>query len=261
MAFPIKKTLFKVFGQRRYLKILNTAFFVMYDTGMLKKNDIYKYHYFVKYLINKDDTVIDIGANLGYYSKIFAGLTKEGGRLIAIEPVKPFYSLLTWRLRKYHHCISYNYALGLENKSITMSIPKEHGYLRTGLSHVSEENETEQQYYTFDAKMVIGSELLQSLSRIDYIKCDIEGYEEYVLPELKEIIRTRKPIVQVETSGTHEDVVMKLMAELNYRIYFVDKNKLVKFSPGTAIPHGDLLFIPESKEQQILEKLKKINKY
>ena len=261
MLVNFKKLIYRSLGQKAYLKILNTGFFSLYYSGVLKSNDIYKYHYFVKYLVKPGDTVIDIGANLGYFSKIFAGLTKNGGALVAIEPVKPFYEILTQVLRPYKQATCYNYALGFEEKTITMSVPNEYGYLRTGVSHVTGPGESAGENYTFEARMVRGSELLRPLSKIDYIKCDVEGYEGHVLPELKEILKTHTPMVQVETIGESREIIINLMIELGYHLFYVENNKLVKQDGQSETPIGDILFIHERKEESVLEKLKSISKY
>ena len=73
-----------------------------------------------------------------------------------------------------------------------------------------------------------GSSLLDNLQKIDYMKIDIEGYEEFVLPELAGILEKYKPILQIETWGTHKEVVFALMEKLSYTRYSVYKNKLVK---------------------------------
>ena len=96
------------------------------------------------------------------------------------------------------------------------------------------------------------------LTKLDYIKCDIEGYEEFVLPELKEVLVKFKPILQVETGGSQKDVVFNLMFDLGYVQYSVYKNKIVKdFS--NEIESGDYLFIHKSKEDSIIERMNKMN--
>lgn len=197
----IKKILYKFLNQATYLKSLHRAFFFLYDTGLLKKSEIYKYHYFVKKIINEGDFVVDIGANLGYFSKIFSRLVGKKGKVICVEPVKPFFNTLQCALKKKTNCMFYNYAFGTENKSTQMILPKTDGYLRTGLAHISANEYDKNEVYTFDVEVVKGSYILNDLPKINYIKCDIEGYEEYVLPELKEIIEKHKPILQVETWG------------------------------------------------------------
>jgi FkbM family methyltransferase len=247
----LKKVLYRTLGQSAYLKVLHVLFFVSYDSGFLKKNYIYKYHYFVRHLINKGDYIVDIGSNLGYFSRIFARLTGAGGKVICIEPVPPFFRTLKWAIKS-KNCVLHNKALGLENKRTTMSLPEVDGVFRTGLAHISSEATNDR--FTFEVDMVKGSTLLSSLPRIDYIKCDIEGYEEFVLPELKEIIAAHRPIIQVETWGTQQAVVFKLMSDLGYVRYGVYKNKIIKDLPQ-GLESGDDIFIHSSAENNLMEKL------
>jgi hypothetical protein len=153
----------------------------------------------------------------------------------------------------------YNYALGLENKKIEMVLPKMGGYLRTGLAHIPNDKPDPKNVYSFEVEMVRGSSLLNGLSKLNYIKCDIEGYEEYVLPELRDIIEKYRPILQVETWGTHKEKVFLLMQSLGYVQYGVYKNKLVK-NMTDDIEAGDYLFIHESSETEIIRNLKTINR-
>jgi FkbM family methyltransferase len=255
MTKLIKKVLYRLLGQANYLKTLHVSFFILYDLGLLKRNYLYKYHYFIKNIVNKGDCVVDIGANLGYFSKIFSKLVGSEGKVISIEPVKPFFDTLKWGLRKKLNCLLYNYALGLENKKIEMVLPIINGYFRTGLAHIATNRIDKEGSLSFETEMVKGSSLLNQLPKINYIKCDIEGYEEYVLPELKEIIEKQKPILQIETGGTHKIVVFNLMKELGYIQYSVYKNKLIRNFPD-EIEVGDYIFIHGSSEMKIVNNLK-----
>jgi FkbM family methyltransferase len=254
MTNIIKKILYRIFGFSNYLKILYVSFFVLYDLNILKHNYLYKYHYFVKNLINKGDYVVDIGANLGYFSRIFSRLVSSDGRVISIEPVKPFFDILVWGLKKKKNCIFYNKALGLENRKIELALPKINGFFRTGLAHVVVDHSERKDSFIFETEMVKGSELLNELPKLNYIKCDIEGYEEYVLQDLEKIIEKYKPVVQIETSGAPKIKVFELMEGLGYVRFTVYKNKIAKDIPDDIEP-GDYLFIHGSSEEEIFQRL------
>jgi len=68
----LKKQLFNQLSFEQYLKLLQRGYLFAYKTGFLRFSSAYNYHYHVKRFINKGDTVLDIGANLGYFSLLFA---------------------------------------------------------------------------------------------------------------------------------------------------------------------------------------------
>lgn len=241
MVNAIKKLIFKTVGEKQYLHTLHRLFFVAYRTGYLKSDPVYKYHYFVKNLIHPDDTIVDMGGNLGYFTKIFAGLVPKGN-VIAIEPVVPFFKTLQWATKDYKNVTLHNYALGTEEKNIRMSVPKDDGYLRTGLANVADGEKSENENYLFDVQMKRASIILSSLPKINYIKCDIEGYEEFVLPEIQDLLERHKPILQIETWGTHKKVVDDLMFKLGYDKYNLQGKELRKLPPDGS-EYGDYIFI------------------
>ncbi|ANI88089.1 hypothetical protein A9P82_01425 [Arachidicoccus ginsenosidimutans] len=253
----VKSILYKSLGQNAYLKLLHKSFFVLYDAGLLKNDEAYKFNYFVKNLVNEGDYVVDFGANLGYFAKIFSRLVGKRGKVICIEPVKPFFATLSWGLKSKKNCTLYNYALGTEEKTIEMVVPKMNGYLRTGLAHVPvNETYNANDNYTFEVEMRKGSELLKDLPRLDYLKCDIEGYEEYVLPEVKEILIKHKPTIQIETWGTHKDKVFELLEGIGYVPYGLTENKLTVVNNLRGGYDGDYLFIHNSRISEVLDKNK-----
>lgn len=225
------------------MKLLHKGFHISYSLGLLKNNRNYQFNYFIKRIIKQGDYVVDLGANLGYFAKTFSKLVGNSGKVICVEPVKPFFEVLKHSLGAKKHVVLYNYALGTERKFIKMFAPVMDGYLRTGLAHVSsDESEFEHEGCAFEVEMVKGSELLKDLPRLDYIKCDIEGYEEYVLPELEHIIEKYKPVIQVETAGTHKDKVFDLLLGIGYDVYRLASGKLSKDMNADTYS-SDYLFI------------------
>lgn len=243
----IKKLLYKILGQHQYLNVLSFLFPYMFKWGFLKNNKEYDFHYYVKKLIKPTDTVIDIGANLGYYSGIFAKLTANGGKLISIEPVLPFYNILYNTVKRFKHCKAYNFALGKEDKQVVLTIPGNFGYIRTGLASVSEVPLNNSADFKFPAEMKNAFPFVNQFSPINYIKCDIEGYESVVIPELKPIFEKQRPLLQIETSGNNKIIIQKMMEELGYTCYSLYQGKLVK-NLSDELHYGDYLFVPINSE-------------
>jgi len=247
----INKILYKTLSQRNYLKFLNSSFLSLYKLGLLKSNPKYHYHYFAKNLVAPGDTVIDLGANLGYYSNLFQQWVGPQGKLYAVEPVIPFNEILQWKLGHKKQVTILPYALGTEEKDITLVIPKNLSYLSTGLPNVYDSDthgNLEDYGFKFNAKMKKGSDLFKHLEKLDFVKCDIEGYEEYVLPELKEVLVKHKPIIQVETWGPHKKVVEDFLLGIGYNQYYLENEKLISAAAGHAEQVVDFIFIhPENK--------------
>ncbi len=246
-------------GLKGYLSLTRKAFAIGYDSNILKKNDSYKWHYFVKNLINNGDYVIDIGANLGYFSFLFQKLVGVNGHLYCVEPVAPFREQLEKFLQGKKNVTIYPYALGDEEKDeVMLGVPNEFqnlGYLRHGVTTLLHENETatEDKGFYFKSALKKGSQLFANIPRLDYIKCDIEGYETVVLPELKPLLVKHLPLIQVETWGIHLQPVYDFLTSINYTGYHLYDNKLKQLStiPKENWGASDILFVPTEKLNKI----------
>jgi FkbM family methyltransferase len=240
----IKKIIFKLLGINLYLKLLHKGFRYAYWSGLLKKDYIYKYHYFDYHFIREGDHILDIGANLGYYTTLFSKWVGQKGKVYAVEPVTPFFKTLQWATKKCENVVLYNYALGAEEKETMLITPGRFGYLRTGLAHVSENKEGNKvAEFTFKASMKKASTLFISLPRLDFVKCDIEGYEEVVLPEMKAVLQKFKPPVQVETWGDHKSNTELFLTGIGYEMYGLDNAVLRPIVQLTDKRFGDFIFI------------------
>jgi FkbM family methyltransferase len=250
MKKKIKAYIFRLLGEENYLKLLNRGFFFMYHTGLLRSDEEYKYHYFARQLISKGDTVVDIGANLGYYTKLFSGWVGDKGSVIAIEPVPLYNKIIRWTCRSRKNITLFPYALGTENKKVMLVTPDHFGYLRTGLPHIYDEkhNKSLSDYeFSFEAEMKKADELFGGFERIDYLKCDIEGYETVVIPEILPVLQRLRPTIQIETNGDNRPVIEKTLASVGYEKYFLTRTKLKKAVTGEQEPSGDLIFIHKDK--------------
>jgi FkbM family methyltransferase len=219
----------------------------LYKTGFLKSDPQFAWHYFARKLIRKGDVILDIGANLGYYSILFAQWTGPSGKVFSVEPVPVFNKIFWEKAKKYRNIVLYPYALGLEEKTVELVSSTREGYLRTGLFHIydaEKDGPIDQQEFKVEARMKIASVLFKDLDWIDYVKCDIEGYEYIVLSDMEEIIRKCKPTIQVEVN---DEKIFPLLNKLGYQVYKLYKNRLIRERQEKQLK-GDCIFIPSIRD-------------
>jgi len=244
MKARIKKFLYKLLGTKKYLHLLQRIFWFTYTNGLLKNREEFTYHYFVKNLIKPGDVVVDLGANLGYFTRIFSSIVGPSGKVMAIEPI-PLYNEILQGKYKYNNVQFFPFALGKEKKKVHLVTPDNFGYLRSGLPHVYDEKGEKPLTdfeFSFAAQMVSAKELFETFGPFQYLKCDIEGYEEVVIPEILSILQKHKPIVQIETWGTHKPIVEKALFSIGYEKYFLDNGELRKPRPQEEDLPGDFIF-------------------
>jgi FkbM family methyltransferase len=199
-----------------------------------------EYNYHLQQLVKEGDTVIDIGANLGYYTRPLADIVGATGEVYAVEPVPVIFSVLKRNVGGRKNVALLNYALGSEERTIEMANDSvaAAGYFGTGRNFVSD-GELSGDAIRFSAQMVRGSRLFADLKRIDFIKCDIEGYERVVIPELQLLIERHHPTVLIETDGETRQEIIKMFTQMGYRAYMLENGKEVTLD---AASDKDIIF-------------------
>lgn len=227
-----------------YLRILSALFFVSFRLGILKNSENYFNLYFLKNLIRKGDSVIDIGANLGYYSVFFSKLIGNDGKLYSVEPVKQMLEVLRRNLKGKKNVTIFPYALGEENKTVNLGndTVSQKGYMRSGSHKIIDQNQEVD--VTFNAEMKKGSELFKDLEKIDFIKCDIEGYEWIVLKEMESVIVKHRPSFLIETRRENRRLLLQFFKEKDFTSYILQDRKLV---PATPDNYLDIFVFPNEK--------------
>ena len=226
------RILYRLLSLENYLRVVSRMFFLYRALGLGRGGRALEYVYHLPQLVKQGDKVIDIGANLGYYTCPLADLVGEGGRVYAVEPVPVIFSVLKRNVGKRRNVELLNYALGEEERTIEMANDSvaSAGYFGTGRNFVSE-GELSKDAVRFTAQMKRGSELFGGMEKIDFIKCDIEGYERVVLPELRPLIEKFHPTVLVETDGESRQQMIAMFTELGYSAYMLVGGKEVTLDP------------------------------
>jgi FkbM family methyltransferase len=221
--------------------------------GYLKNNRSYDWHYFVKNLIKADDVIIDIGANLGYFTHVFITTINKNGHLYSVEPVEVYRDQLKNITRDSSTVTLLPFALGDKNEpSITLGMPaafEDLGYLRHGVVTLQTEERSIAGNYQFKSELKKGSEVFGNLGKLDYIKCDIEGHETVVLKEMRDVLQKHKPLVQLETWGEQLPVMLEYFASLGFKAYHLSKGKLINAAglEMSQVSSSDVLFAHDER--------------
>lgn len=235
----IHKILYRTLPLEGYLRAVSRLFFLWQRLGIGRYAPATEYVYHLPQLVRPGDTAIDIGANLGYYARTISRLAGPAGKVFAVEPVAPIRKVLSRNLRRCGNVEIFPYALGTESKPITMAndSARETGYFGTGQNFVNEDGGKADVEFT--AQMRRGSELFGELGRIDFIKCDIEGYELVVMTEMRPLLERHRPTVLIETGGTNRPQITALFREMGYTGYTLRRGQEV---PLTEESTKDIIF-------------------
>ena len=108
------RILYRLLSLENYLRVVSRMFFLYRTLGLGRGGRALEYVYHLPQLVKKGDTVIDIGANLGYYTCPLADLVGAEGKVYAVEPVPVIFSVLKRNVGKRKNVELLNYALGKE---------------------------------------------------------------------------------------------------------------------------------------------------
>lgn len=241
MGKLIHKILYRTLPLEGYLRVVSRLFFLWQRLGIGRYAPATEYVYHLPQLVRPGGTAIDIGANLGYYARTISRLVGPAGKVYAVEPVAPIRKVLSRNLRRCGNSEIIPYALGTENKPITMGndSARETGYFGTGQNFVNEDGG--KAAVEFTAQMRRGSELFAALPRLDFIKCDIEGYEVVAMNEMRPLLEKFRPAVLIETGGANRPQIVALFTGLGYRGYTLEHGQEI---PLTEDSTKDIIFRP-----------------
>ncbi len=184
---------------------------------------------FVQAFLPKGGVLLDVGANMGYFSLIAAQFDSLC-KVIAVEPSSRDYKRLVQNIelnslsdRVKSVMIAVGDRLGKKNIQIA---PEERNGLNTlgaGFAYKGIEKEAVEEVNVTTIDSIVNGE---GLDRVDVIKLDIEGSEVRALEGARDTINSYRPVIIV---GVNSDALVKsnrsirdlenIIAELNYDMY------------------------------------------
>ncbi|MCK6609668.1 MAG: FkbM family methyltransferase [Bacteroidia bacterium] len=242
----IRSILLQLLGAESYLGLVSQTYIRLISNGFLKSK--YPELFYLKELIKPGFVCIDIGANVGYYSVFLSKYAGNSGHVYSVEPVPLFARVFMKNAGTFaqKNITLYQLALGAEEKEITLETPVMDGVFRHGLTKVVE-GQSQSAGISYPAKMVVADKLFANLKKLDFLKCDVEGYEVHLFPQMKETIMRFKPTIQIEISeAENKRKMLELLGTWNYAPYRLKEGKLQALNIQEALSYdkGDYYFIP-----------------
>lgn len=196
----------------------------------------------LQHLVRPGDFVIDIGANIGVYSKILSELVGRDGRVYSIEPFPPTFEILCYNIRNLSldNVEPINVAISDSEDVITMGLPYDSSGAETHYraSIVKDYADKSKIEMTNVQATTIDSCFLRAPKIISFIKCDVEGHELACIKGAKKFLAQSQPAWLVEVSGEPDDTdsaahdVFKILYDKGYIAWWFDGSNLRKRRSG-----------------------------
>ena len=208
------------------------AYYIKKDIGVIERTKWYRDkgddNLRLKYNLNKDSVVFDIGGYIGDFSeKIF---NKFGCNIYLFEPSSSFYKKCLERFKDNKNIFCFNYGLGNLNGDFVLSNDNEASSIKRKISN----NEGE----TIKIKKISDIIVEQRINKIDLMKINIEGGEYELLSYLiNENLISKINNIQVQfhnfipnAEKKREDIInlLKKTHKNDWSYYFVWENWSLK---------------------------------
>ena len=165
-------------------------------------------------------TIFDIGADVGFFSILSAGLAGPTGRVEAFEPVPASAEAvrINAALNGFENVSVHRVALSDHESRETLLVVADHSWshLSDRGNHVDTRERIEVQLICLDEQIAQGA-----LPAPDVVKIDVEGSEGAVLRGLSRTLRSRPVVVICELHETNAEVA-ELLASLDYSMENLD---------------------------------------
>jgi FkbM family methyltransferase len=174
-------------------------------------------------LVTPGQIVVDIGANVGFYTKRLSHLVGPSGRVLSFEPISENFKILDRVVRKGHlaNVQLFSFALDREAGVQEMVIPDRSdftGFYQARLAG-SQDFGRRQQVIVTSLDQLWND---RALPPINFIKCDAEGNELRILQGGIELLKRSHPSLLLEIQPRTSADVFDLLHGLGYKSFVLD---------------------------------------
>lgn len=136
-------------------------------------------------------TVVEVGANIGYFALVYLAQSRADGKVIAIEPMSDNVSLLeeNVRINGFEDSVEcYQFAVGAETKPTTMLVST-HSNLAAISDTTSRTHHVDETTVPMRSLDDFFRENGLSLESVDVLRMDVQGYEHEVFRGMSTLLR------------------------------------------------------------------------
>ena len=191
--------------------------------------------------VKKGSIVIDAGANCGYFTTLFSMMVGKSGEVHAFEPVPESYALLKANTeRRTFNVITNKLALGKKKGKASIAYDpcdsEKASLIRT--SSIGGQ--------TKEVQVIPLDDYIQekNIRRLDFIKCDVEGYELQVLKGMKKSLTEFTPQLSIEVTLSLKERVSMLnfLEQMGYDSFRVIEKDYPVYQPSKT-SMGDYFYL------------------
>jgi FkbM family methyltransferase len=191
----------------------------------------------LRHLIDPGGCLLDVGANIGFYAVAIGAHLRSmgaGGRVVAFEPLGTNYQRLRENLELNglgDCCVTYDVGLSNRTEDAVITLREDFGRgADTGNAALPTEANFDRGFRTAPIRLARLDDIWQAqhgdLGKIDLIKIDIEGHEDYCLEGAQATLAVQRPAILMEVNKpyyrargvTLDDRFMPLLPA-NYEIF------------------------------------------
>lgn len=199
--------------------------------GFYEKNET---RYWLKTTRNAK-VIVDVGANVGYYSLIASeNIKKNAGAIYAFEPISKTYARLIENITlNYIDCVKhYKKAISDKTEKISLNVGNDKNW---GMSSINNHEHLSGEVEIVECETLDSFCQAENISKIDLIKIDVEGAEYSVLKGMKNVLETHHPEILIEIfdkhlnkQNVHSEDIFNFLWEKGYKSYqIVENGKIV----------------------------------
>jgi len=186
---------------------------------------------------------VDLGANIGVYTKVLSDLVGPTGTVISVEPVPQTFDVLSRNIRSLGignvSCV--NVAISDSDGEVVMELPN---YDTGGINFYQATVVTKPDAGVVESKRRVHvpaaklDSLVATTGAVGFVKCDVEGHELACLSGAEKVLNSHCPAWLVEIWGNPDEPGTRAMQTfgifegLSYVSWWFDGRRLIRRRPG-----------------------------